>query len=317
MGYDFHTPVLVKEVIDGLVKSNLRGGRPNVIVDATAGGLGHSAAFAQELAKNGVLVCIDQDAEALTNDEKLITNDGCKIEFVHDNFVNLKRILRELDIDNIDAILADLGVSSHQIDTAERGFSYTKDGPLDMRMNKSDKRDADHVVNKYSPARLEEIIREYGEEKFAKRITQAIVLSRPIKTTGELAKIIVDAVPGDYWRTGGHPAKRTFQAIRIEVNRELEVLEKFIVDAAAALRPGGRIGIITFHSLEDRIVKQTFKRLSTECLCPPKTPKCICGHKATLDLVTKKPIEPTDDEVRNNPRAASAKLRIAERRRET
>jgi len=307
---DFHTPVLLKEVIDGLA---LEQGK--IAVDATAGGFGHSAAIAEAIHEGGILVCIDQDAAALAlmKNEKLRINNKCEIKIVQSNFEKISQILCDLHIDKTDAILADLGVSSHQIDNPERGFSYTQDGPLDMRMDSSQKRDAYHVVNNYSVERLREIIENYGEERYAKQIANAIVLARPVKTTLQLAKVIQWAVPGNYYKTGGHPAKRTFQAIRIEVNRELEVLERFIVEAVGLLRMGGRIAIITFHSLEDRIVKQTFKTLATDCTCPPKTPKCICNHKATLKIITKKPIEPSEQEIQDNPRASSAKLRIAQK----
>jgi 16S rRNA (cytosine1402-N4)-methyltransferase len=315
MGSSYHKPVLLKEVINGLDKC-CRGqnGKGKVVVDATAGGMGHSSALAQKLCDSGILVCIDQDKEALeANKEDLAANSGCKIEFVHDNFMNITKILEGLNIDKTDAVLADLGVSSRQIDNADRGFSYTKDAPLDMRMDTGQKRDAYHVVNNYRPERLKEIIENYGEERYAERIAGAILAARPIKTTLELVKVITGAVPNSYYKTGGHPAKRTFQALRIEVNRELEVLEKFITDAVKSLSIGGRIAIITFHSLEDRIVKKLFKFLSTDCICPPKTPKCICNHKATLKIVTKKPIIPQEAEMNENPRSKSAKLRIAEK----
>jgi len=315
---EYHIPVLLKEVIDGLDIS----GR-EIIVDATAGGGGHSKEIAKRFGEKGILVCIDRDQDAVrqlaASNEQLSDNDKCKVNIVHGNFGNIKGILNQLNIDKIDAILADLGVSSYQIDTAERGFSYMKDAPLDMRMDQSEKRDAYHVVNNYRPERLRQIIEEYGEERYAKSIANAIVAARPIATTIALAKVIQGAVPSTYYRTGGHPAKRTFQAIRIEVNRELEVLERFIRDAVGLLRcprndeKGGRIAIITFHSLEDRIVKQTFKHLATDCICPPKTPQCICNNKATLRIITKKPIEPSQEEIQANPRAASAKLRIAEK----
>ena len=310
MAYEYHKPILTKEVLDGLAECIQR-----IVVDATAGGLGHSTEIAKRLPAGGVLVCIDKDAESLgsglaVGGERFAE---CDTIFVQDDFANIKRILAEHGIGEVDAVVADLGVSSHQIDTAERGFSYTKDGPLDMRMDRGQKRDAAHVVNNYSEERLVEIIKTYGEERFAKRIAAAIVRGRPVGSTMQLAKIITEAVPGNYYKTGGHPAKRTFQAIRIEVNRELESLEIFIRDAVGALRPGGRIAVITCHSLEDRIVKQAFRFLAAECVCPPKTPVCICGHKATLRVLTKKPILPCAAEVRDNPRAASAKLRLGER----
>jgi len=305
----YHTPVLLKEVINGL--DECIGGEvtaPKIVVDATAGGMGHSSAIAKTLAKNGTLICIDRDIDAIAN--KDCVKGECKKIFVRDNYVNISNILRVEGIDKVDMIFADLGVSSHQIDDQTRGFSYTKDGPLDMRMDRDQKRDAYHVVNNYSIERLTKIISEYGEERYAKQIATAIVAARPVKTTSELSKIITDAVPKSYYKTGGHPAKRTFQAIRIEVNDELVNLEKFIRDSVECLKPNGRIMIITFHSLEDRIVKQIFKDLSLNCVCPPKTPKCICGHKRSLEILTKKPVLPTEDEIAGNPRAASAKLRM-------
>jgi len=303
-----HIPVLLKEVLHGLVECLRRTSEEaKVVVDATAGGLGHSKALASHLEKSDTLICIDKDTVALEN----------KIDFpiirVHDSFENIEQILKSKNIDGVDVILADLGVSSYQIDTAERGFSYMKDGKLDMRMDQSQKRDAYHVVNNYTSARLETIIKELGEERYAKMITKAIVDARPVTGTKQLAKIITDAVPKHYCITGGHPAKRTFQAIRMEVNHELEVLEKFVYSAVNALKKGGRIAIITFHSLEDRIVKHVFKYLSLSCTCPPKSPKCVCGKVATLKILTKKPILPSIDEQNTNPRAASAKLRLGER----
>jgi len=298
---EYHTPVLLKEVLNGL--DTCFGGK--TVVDATSGGMGHSAAIATRLSAQGKLVCIDKDSDAFAN--KDLVKSPCQKVFVHDSFENIKAILNG---ERVDAILADLGVSSHQIDTPERGFSYMKDGPLDMRMDRGQKRDAYHVVNNYTPTRLQEIIKEYGEERYAKSIAAAIVKARPIKSTGQLSKIIVDAVPGNYFRTGGHPAKRTFQAIRIEVNRELEVLEKFVRDSVECLNTNGRIAIITFHSLEDRIVKQTLKHLATECICPPKSPKCICGHRATVEILTKKPIVANTQEQNENTRSQSAKLRM-------
>ena len=307
---NYHTPVLLKEVLHGLDECIRGDGKDQkIVVDATAGGMGHSAAIAKTLPGNGILVCIDRDSDALSLNKDRVGGQ-CKKIFVRGNFADISNILKAEKIDKVDAVLADLGVSSHQIDDPSRGFSYTKDGPLDMRMDKTQKRDANHVVNNYTLERLTEIIRDYGEERYARQIASAIVERRPIKTTAELTKIITEAVPGNYYKTGGHPAKRTFQAIRIEVNGELTNLETFIKDAVECLKPNGRIAIITFHSLEDRIVKQTFKDLSSSCLCPPKTPKCVCGHTKSINIVTKKPILPAEDEVKNNARSASAKLRI-------
>jgi len=308
----YHIPVLQKEVLDGLGFKNGRGSnRPKIFVDATAGGMGHSAQIASRLTPNDKIICIDKDINAFKNKENVIST--CEKVFVNDSFDNIKEILEINDIKGVDGILADLGVSSHQIDTADRGFSYMKDGPLCMRMDQTQKRDARHVVNNYTPARLEEIIREYGEERYAKMITSAIVKARPIETTLALVKVITGAVPGNYYKTGGHPAKRTFQAIRIEVNRELEVLEKFIYDAVEMLNPGGRLAVITFHSLEDRIVKHALRYLEKSCVCPPKTPKCICEKKSTVINLTKRPILPTIEEQNTNPRSQSAKLRVAEK----
>ncbi|MDR0462023.1 MAG: 16S rRNA (cytosine(1402)-N(4))-methyltransferase RsmH [Christensenellaceae bacterium] len=309
----YHVPVLTKEILNGLddilQKSN---SNQKIVVDATAGGLGHSSEIAKRLKSIDKLICIDKDSEAFKHNADRIKSD-CKVIFINDGFENITQILKNNNIEKIDAVLADLGVSSHQIDVPERGFSYTKDGPLDMRMNQTQQRDAHHVVNNYTATRLEEVIKTFGEERYARQITSAIVNARPIETTMQLAKIITDAVPGNYYKTGGHPAKRTFQAIRMEVNRELEVLEKFVYDATHALKDGGRIAIITFHSLEDRIVKHAFKYLESPCVCPPKTPKCICGKVQELKILTKKPIVASNDEVNVNPRASSAKLRIGEK----
>jgi len=306
--HEYHTPVLLEEVINhGLVTKI-----GQVVCDVTFGGGGHASAMAEKLSSSDKLIVLDKDINAIQQNKSRVKTQAQTI-FVHDGFENLKQVLHDQGIDGVDFILADLGVSSHQIDCPERGFSYMHDGRLDMRMDSRTKRDAFHVVNHYSGDRLKEIIKEYGEERYAGRITDAIIKGRPINTTNELSKIIVDAVPGNYFRTGGHPAKRTFQAIRIEVNRELENLERFLTDAVDCLNAGGRIAVITFHSLEDRIVKQTFKYMATECLCPPKSPKCICGKIPTLKVITKKPILPTADEIKSNPRSASAKLRIAEK----
>jgi 16S rRNA (cytosine1402-N4)-methyltransferase len=299
----YHIPVLLSEAVEAL---NLKNGK--TIVDATLGGGGHSTQIAKTL-ESGTLICIDQDINAINNSKSKI-----KATFVHDNYENISAILDSLKTDKIDGILADLGVSNHQIDTPVRGFSYMHDAPLDMRMDATNnERMAHHVVNNYPPAKLNEIIRDYGEERYHNRITQAIVAARPVQTTLQLADIIKGAVPGNYYKTGGHPAKRTFQAIRIEVNQELASIEKLITSSVQRLNKNGRIAIISFHSLEDRIVKQTFKHLATDCICPPRSPQCICHHRATLRLITKKPIEPTLDEIKRNPRSASAKLRIAEK----
>ena len=307
MDSKYHIPVMLSETISAL---NLKAGQ--TVVDATVGGAGHSLAIAKQI-PGGTLVCIDRDRAAIEHSQSIKRKqDGVDIKFVHSDFAQISDVLGELGIQKVDAILADLGVSSHQIDTAERGFSYMSDAPLDMRMDQTAKLTAYHVVNMYPADKLFSVIRDFGEERYARRITDKIIASRPIKTTLELAETIKSAVPSMYFKTGGHPAKRTFQAIRIEVNNELAALEKFVRDSVGSLKKRGRIAIITFHSLEDRIVKQTFKTLAANCLCPPRTPVCICGHRAAIKILTKKPIEPSQEELCKNPRSHSAKLRTAE-----
>jgi 16S rRNA (cytosine1402-N4)-methyltransferase len=296
------------EVINALALKN-----GATIVDATVGGAGHSKEIAKHI-KSGTLICIDQDNDALCASwEELNKINDVKVSMVHANFVDIREKLDELGILKVDGIMADLGVSSFQIDEISRGFSYTKDAPLDMRMNRGQKLSASEVVNEWREEELKRIIENFGEERYSGRIASAIVNARPIQTTGQLSEIIKSAVPEGYGKTGGHPAKRTFQAIRIAVNNELAILEKFINDSVEVLSPKGRLVMISFHSLEDRIIKQAFKRLATDCVCPPKTPICICGHKATVKILTKKPIEPTAHEIKENPRAASAKIRVIEK----
>jgi len=315
-----HTPVLLAETVDAL---NLLPGM--TVVDATVGGGGHTSEILKRIIDTprngqkdtqngqtgGRMVAIDRDTTAIEHTKLNINNENVK--FVHGDFADIGEILDGLGITQIDAVTADLGVSSHQIDTPSRGFSYMNDAPLDMRMDTTKAKTAYHVVNHYGADELYHIIRDFGEERYARRITEHIIANRPVNTTHELAEICKSAVPAGYGKTGGHPAKRTFQAIRIEVNAELEVIEKFIMDAVARLKKRGRIAIITFHSLEDRIVKHTFKLLSTDCLCPPRMPICVCGHRATIKIVTKKPIEPSEQEMMQNTRSHSAKLRVAER----
>ncbi|MCL2755991.1 MAG: 16S rRNA (cytosine(1402)-N(4))-methyltransferase RsmH [Firmicutes bacterium] len=304
----YHIPVLLEETIEALNLSS-----KSIIVDATLGGGGHSLEIVKRISPNGKLIGIDQDINAINEAGKKLKSDKAQIVLHNTNFANLAKVLGS---EKVDGILADIGVSSHQIDTPERGFSYMADAELDMRMSiEEDKKalTAYSVVNGYSEKKLEQIIRDYGEERYSRRIAENIIKSRPINTTLELAKICERSVPGNYYKTGGHPAKRTFQAIRIEVNRELEVLEKFIPQAIESLKKGGRLCIITFHSLEDRIVKQAFKHYATECICPPKTPQCICGHSATVNILTKKPITASDEESRINSRSSSAKLRVVEK----
>lgn len=303
-----HVSVLLEETIELLnIKEN------GIYVDGTLGGAGHTKEILKYLNK-GLLIGIDQDLDALKNAE-LILEDYKNVHLVHENFSNIKKVLKELGIESVDGIMMDLGVSSYQLDTGERGFSYMKDAPLDMRMDREADISAYDVVNNYSEKELGDVIRDYGEERFAKRIAGFIVNEREvskIKTTFELVDIIKKAIPARFRRTGPHPAKRTFQAIRIEVNKELEILKDTIKDSVDVLKPGGRLAMITFHSLEDRIVKHTYKKLSDPCECP-KTLPCICGKKPIIKILTKKPMEATEAELKINPRSRSAKLRVLEK----
>lgn len=306
-----HVSVLLKECISGL---NIRP--DGTYVDGTLGGGGHSFHILQRL-EEGRLIGIDQDTDALHAATNRLKIYGDKFIPVHSNFSELKNVLAELEIKKIDGLLLDLGVSSFQLDEAERGFSYMNDGKLDMRMNQSDAFTAYEVVNQYSERKLTEIISEYGEENWANRIAKFIVEARsvkPIETTFELVEIIKNAIPAAARKDGPHPAKRTFQAIRIEVNNELRIIEQTIEDAVKVMNKGGRIAIITFHSLEDRIVKNAYKKLAQGCTCPPEFPVCVCGGKPKVKIITRKPILPSDDEVEGNPRARSAKLRVAEKK---
>jgi len=303
-----HIPVLVQEVIEALGLDD-----DSIAVDATLGGGGHSEKILKSVGKKGVLIGIDKDLQAISAANKRLGVGQATFKAVHNDFANIDKVLFDLGIKGVDAILADFGVSSHQIDTGERGFSYMTDGPLDMRMDKTQKFTAHDLVNTAKESYLRMIIRDYGEERFAGRIASAIVSARPLDTTLALAKTIEKAVPGSYYRTGGHPAKRTFQALRIEVNKELDAIENFLHKAVESLNPGGRLAVISFHSLEDRLVKQTFKHYASSCLCPPKSPQCICGHKSSLRILTKKPIMASEAEQKINPRSTSAKLRVAEK----
>ena len=305
-----HTPVLLKEAIDGL---NIK--EDGIYVDGTLGGAGHSLEIVKRLT-SGKLIGIDQDLDAISKAQEVLKNDLDKIILVHDNYVNIEEILSSLHIEKVDGILLDIGVSSHQLDEEERGFSYNKDAPLDMRMDETQDFTAWDVVNKYSEEELKRIIWDYGEERWAKRIAEFIVNVRetqPIDTTLQLVDVIKKAIPKKVRMEGHHPAKKTFQAIRIEVNGELEVLEKSIPKMCRLLNKGGRIAIITFHSLEDRIVKETFKELNKDCICPPEIPICVCDKKQEIKIITRKPITPTESEIERNPRSRSSKLRIAER----
>ena len=306
-----HVSVLLFECIEAL---NIRDGY--TYVDCTTGGGGHSLEIAKRLGPNSRLICFDRDKDAIAAAKERLKDYLDKITFVNENFSSLDKIIKEYNIDNLGGVLADLGCSSHQFDVAERGFSYMQDAPLDMRMDTDSPISAYHVVNEYSEAELKRIIFEYGEEKFAPRIASAIVRAReekPIETTVELSNVIKSAIPQKARIDGPHPAKRTFQAIRIEVNRELDAIRPMIETAARALVKGGRIAIISFHSLEDRPVKTAFKELSSGCTCPRDFPVCVCGKKPTIKEVNKKPILPSEDELRENPRSRSAKLRIAEK----
>lgn len=304
-----HISVLLNECIDNL---NIRP--DGIYVDGTMGGGGHSLEIAKRLT-TGRLICIDQDPNAHEAARKRLAEYKDRITFVRDNFGNIADILDSLGIEKIDGMLLDIGVSSHQLDEAERGFSYQQDAPLDMRMNPDRPFSAYDVVNGYDEDELDRVIFTYGEERWARRIAQFIVKERenkPIETTGELVDIIKKAVPKGARKDGPHPAKRTFQAIRIEVNGELEVLQRAIDDVAARLAVGGRLCIITFHSLEDRIVKEAFRKQENPCICPPQFPVCVCGKKPLGRVITRKPILPSKEELEENPRSRSAKLRVLE-----
>ena len=304
-----HYSVLLKESVGAL---NVR--EDGTYVDGTMGGGGHSYEILSRGA--GRLIGIDQDIEAIAASKERLKDFSDKIVTVNRNFSEIKAILRELDIEYIDGAVLDLGVSSYQLDNAERGFSYMHDAPLDMRMDRSIQCSAREVVNNYSEDELTKIFYEYGEEKWSRRIAKFIVEARKereIETTGELAEIIKAAIPKKARIDGGHPAKRVFQAIRIEVNGELRILEKALCDFIDVLKPGGILSVITFHSLEDRIVKKTFTRLAQGCTCPKDFPVCVCGNKPTIKVVTRKPVLPSDQELEENSRSKSAKLRIAEK----
>ncbi|GAA0075916.1 16S rRNA (cytosine(1402)-N(4))-methyltransferase RsmH [Clostridium sp. CTA-5] len=305
-----HVSVLLNECIDALdIKED------GIYVDCTLGGAGHSSHILKNLSKEGLLIGIDQDKDALKAAKERL-KDFENVTYVHSNFYNIDSILENLEIPKVDGILMDLGVSSYQLDQGERGFSYMKDAPLDMRMNRDNDFSAYEIVNKYSEEKLYKIIKDYGEERFAKRIANFIVnrrIEKPIETTLELVDIIKAAIPAKARREGPHPAKRTFQAIRIEVNSELQILNKTIEDGVNRLNSGGRMAIITFHSLEDRIVKLKFRELQDPCTCPKEFPICVCGKKSSVKLISRKGIEPSKEEVEENPRSRSAKLRIIEK----
>ena len=307
-----HKSVLLEETVDSL---NIKP--DGIYVDGTLGGGGHAFEVCSRLGEKGRLIGIDQDADAIRAASERLSVFGDRVTVVRNNYVNIAEVLASLGIEKVDGIYLDLGVSSYQLDTAERGFTYREeDAPLDMRMDQRGSETAADIVNTYSESELYRIIRDYGEDRFAKNIAKHIVKRRqekPFETAGELAETIRAAIPARVRATGGHPAKRTFQAIRIELNHELDVLENSIDRMIDFLNPGGRLSIITFHSLEDRIVKNRFRINENPCTCPPEFPVCMCGKKSKGRVVTRKPIVPTEEELETNKRSKSSKLRVFER----
>ena len=303
-----HVTVLLNEAV-GILDIKPEG----IYVDGTLGGAGHSLEIVKKLT-SGKLICFDQDINAISAAKEKLKDFMDKTILVHSNFENLREELNKLGIESIDGFLVDLGVSSHQLDVPERGFSYMQDAPLDMRMDNNAELSAYDVVNTYSEAELKRVIKDYGEENWSARIAKLIVERRatmPIRTTFELVDAIKAAIPKKMRDENQHPAKRTFQAIRIEVNRELDVIEKTLLAAVEMMNKGGVLAVITFHSLEDRIVKNVFKKLQYSCTCPPEFPVCICNSKQVVEIITRKPILPSENEVEMNPRSRSAKLRAA------
>lgn len=306
-----HRSVLLEECMEGL---NIRP--DGTYIDGTAGGAGHSSVIASRLGEGGRLIALDQDETAVAVATERLSVFGERARVVRSNFRELAAVCKMLEIEKIDGLLLDLGVSSYQLDTAERGFSYQADAPLDMRMDIRNPLTARTVVNEYSEDAIKRILFEYGEERFSSRIASNIIRERekaPIETTGELVEIIKRSIPAAQRDGGHHPAKRSFQALRIEVNAELDVIAPAIRSAVRLLNKGGRVAIITFHSLEDRIVKQTFAELAQGCTCPKNFPVCVCGKKPELKVITRKPILPSNEELEVNPRSRSAKLRVAEK----
>ena len=307
-----HTSVLLQETIDGLkIKPD------GIYVDGTLGGGGHAYEVCKRLSGHGHFIGIDQDDAAIQAAGERLSEFKDRTTIIRSNYCEMKKRLLEQNIEKVDGIVLDLGVSSYQLDTAERGFSYREDAPLDMRMDRRQDTTAHTIVNEYPERELFRIIRDYGEDRFAKNIAKHIAAARkehPIETTGELVEIIRHAIPMKVQKTSGHPAKRTFQAIRIELNRELEVLQESLDTMIEMLNPGGRLCIITFHSLEDRIVKSSFKKNENPCTCPSDFPVCVCGKVSKGKVVTRKPILPSEEEMAENSRSKSAKLRIFERR---
>lgn len=307
-----HTSVLFEETIDYLkIKPD------GIYVDGTLGGGGHAGGICKKLNQKGILIGLDRDQEALAAAEATLSQYPCQKKFIQSNYEEIGAVIKGLAVGQIDGAILDLGVSSYQLDNPERGFSYMQDGPLDMRMNGNDALTAYDIVNRYEQKQITEIIRKYGEERWAARISEFIVKGRkksPIETTGELVELIKAAIPASARREGPHPAKRTFQALRIAVNDELGQLERAIDPFIDALRSGGRLCIITFHSLEDRIVKEAFHRRQNPCTCPNEFPVCVCGRVTDVNKVIGKPILPTSTEIEQNPRSRSAKLRVIEKR---
>lgn len=304
-----HQPVLVEEMLTYL-KINPSG----CYVDGTLGRGGHSFALLSKLNEQGKIIALDRDRQAInavqeeTDDERLI--------LVHENYINIPEVLNKLGVKKVDGMYFDLGFSSPQVDNPRRGFSYHRDGPLDMRMNRQQSLNAEEIVNSFSKAKLAKIIKEYGEENWAERIAEFIVKFREqkkIKTTTRLVEVIKKAIPASARRKGGHPARRTFQALRIAVNNELEQLKEMLSAVVSRLVSGGRVAVISFHSLEDRIVKHTFKNMALKCVCPPDFPECFCDKEQTLKIITKKPVSASENEIENNKRARSAKLRVGEK----
>ena len=306
-----HKSVLLYETVDSL---NIKP--DGIYVDGTLGGGGHAYEVLKRLGPKGRLIGIDQDADAIQAASGRLKEYGEKVTIVRSNYRNIKEVLSSLGIEKVDGIYLDLGVSSYQLDTAERGFTYRENAPLDMRMDQRNEKTAADIVNEYSEMELYRIIRDYGEDRFAKNIAKHIVKARQekrIETTDELVEIIKAAIPARVRAEGGHPAKRTFQAIRIELNHELEVLDESIDTMVDLLNPGGRLSIITFHSLEDRIVRTRFKTCENLCICPPDFPVCVCGRKSRGKVITRKPIVPSGQELEENTRSKSSKLRVFER----
>ena len=307
-----HTSVLLYETVDSL---NIRP--DGIYVDGTLGGGGHASLVLSRLGEQGRLIGLDQDADAIAAAGERLKEYGDRVTVIRTNYENIKDALASQGISGADGIYLDLGVSSYQLDTADRGFTYREDdAPLDMRMDQRNTQTAKDIVNGYSEMELYRIIRDYGEDRFAKNIAKHIVKARQekeIETAGELTEIIKASIPAKVRATGGHPSKRTFQAIRIELNRELQVLEQSIDTMIDLLNPGGRLSIITFHSLEDRIVKNKFRENENPCICPPEFPVCMCGRKSTGRVVTRKPVLPSEEELAANKRSKSAKLRVFEK----